>query len=378
MFRLFLFGVFLILFLSGCGNEISFYKRGVYFENKGEYAKALSSYRNSIKRDSTYALSYMGIGSVMVKNKRWEEALLNLLKANELGINDQELNMMIGQVYESLNQMDKAAEAYGKAIKERPEDALLHLKLGDTLEKKRDYEGALKEYNSAIAIAIDFPEAYFHSARMLVKLGKFKEAEETYLSAIKIKKDYVDAQNNLTALYIDTKQITKAMNSAKKTLETDGGFVTGIINMGIVYELKGLKNKAGEYYRKAIKKDNSNGFAHFKYAMNLIDLNKIEDAAKELKLAINFSPDFPPAYNELSLISLDNGNYNEALNNLKKALEIDSTYSTAYYNMGHILANMGKYNEAASAYKKYLLYAHNPEDSLSVKTKINILSDREK
>jgi tetratricopeptide (TPR) repeat protein len=112
--------------------------------------------------------------------------------------------------------------------------------------------------------------------------------------------------------------------------------------------------------------------------MYLMNLDKNEDAIKELKLTIIFSPDFPPAYNELSLISLDSGNFSEALKNLKKALEIDSTYSIAYYNMGHILANMGKYNEASSAYKNYLIYAHNPEDSLSVKTKINILSAKEK
>ena len=78
---------------------------------------------------------------------------------------------------------------YGKAIKERPDDALAHLTLGEILEKNHEYEAALAEYNSAIALAIDFPEAYFHSARMLAKLGRITEAEEAYLQALEIKID---------------------------------------------------------------------------------------------------------------------------------------------------------------------------------------------
>ena len=99
--------VLLMIILAGCGSEISYYKRGSYYEKKGEYAKALEAYRTSLKHDSTYALSYMGVGNVMVKNKRWEDALENLLKANVLGIADQDFYMMLGQVYEELWQSDK-------------------------------------------------------------------------------------------------------------------------------------------------------------------------------------------------------------------------------------------------------------------------------
>ena len=152
----------LIIFFIGCSTEISLYKRGVFHENKGEYSKAIKTYQNSIKRDSTYALSYMGIGSVYIKNKRWEDALNYILKANELGINDQDIYMMLGQIYESLDELELAAEAYGKAIKKRPEVALMHLRLGTSLEKNHEYEAALDEYNSAIALEIEFPEAYFH------------------------------------------------------------------------------------------------------------------------------------------------------------------------------------------------------------------------
>ena len=143
----------LLICFIGCRNEISYYKRGVYHETKGEYAKSLQAYRNSIKYDSTYALSYFGIGRVMVKNSRWEDALNYLLKSSGLGINDQDLYMMLGQVYESLDEIELAAEAYGKAIKARPDDALSHLTLGASLEKDHQYEAALNEYNSAIAIA---------------------------------------------------------------------------------------------------------------------------------------------------------------------------------------------------------------------------------
>ena len=111
------------------------------------------------------------------KNERWNDALTNLLKAENLGIDAQEFHMLLGSVYEALNDIDRAGEEYGKAIKDRPDDVYAHLLLGSTLEKAGDYESALSEYNAAIAIAIDYHEAYFHSARMLYKLKRSHEAE---------------------------------------------------------------------------------------------------------------------------------------------------------------------------------------------------------
>ena len=230
---IFITSVILIIFFIGCSTEISLYRRGVFYENKGEYSKAIKAYQNSIERDSTYALSYMGIGSVYIKNKRWEDALNYLLRANKLGINDQDIYMMLGQVYETLDELELAAEAYSKAIKKRPDDALMHLKLGTSLEKNHEYEAALNEYNSAIALEIDFPEAYFHSARMLSKLNRIKEAEETYLQALQLREKYVEAQNNLTVLYLISDQSLKAFDSAEKTMEIDAGYIPGIVNMGI-------------------------------------------------------------------------------------------------------------------------------------------------
>jgi len=362
-----------LLVLAGCGTEISYYKRGVYYENKGDYGKAIREYRASIKHDSTYALSYMGIGSVMMKNKQWEPALENLLLANTLGINNQDFFMMLGQVYEELGRMDLAAEVYGRAIKDRPDDVLLHLTLGASLEKNRDFEGALAEYNSAIALAIDFPEAYYHSARMLTTLNKVHEAEENYLQALKLKNNYVQAQNNLTVLYLDSDRIRKARESAEKTLKIDAGYVPGVVNMGIVHELLGERKKAEGFYRKAIEIDASSYIAHFRLAMLLIGDQRDSDALEEFNKTLEFRPDFSPAYNEMGLMALDNGNFSKALECLSRAVAIDSTFAIAYFNLGGIYSNMGEFRKAADAYTRYLQYARAPSDSTEIQSRIGIL-----
>ena len=101
------------------------------------------------------------------------------------------------------------------------------------------------------------------------------------------------------------------------------------------------------------------------------------DALKEFDLALEYDPDFLPAYNELGIIALDEGRYEDALEQLQKAVTLDSTYATAYYNMGGVLANMGEYNHAARAYENYLSHSEAPDDSLEIRSKIRILSQRE-
>ena len=360
--------------ITGCSSEISYFKRGYRFEKQGKYEKAIKAYNKSLKHDPDYALSYFGLGSVHSKNNRWDEALTNLLNAENLGLDDDEFHMLLGSVYEALNDLDKAAIEYGKAIKERPEEIIPHLKFGRSLEKEKDYEGALGEYKTAIAIATDFPEAYFHSARMLLKLKRIKESEEMYFQAIKFKKgNYPQAQNNLTVLYIETNQIMKAYESALKTRNIDEGYTPGIVNMGFLHELMKDDKAAEKYYREAIKKDPDYGMGHYRLALLMIRNEELKKAEDELKFAIMAAPDFSPAHNELGLLELGKGNYTKALDYLKNAVRIDSTYAVAYYNMGGILANNGKYLKAASAYNKYLTHAESPEDANEVISRIRIL-----
>ena len=113
--------------------------------------------------------------------------------------------------------------------------------------------------------------------------------------------------------------------------------------------------------------------AHFRLAMLLLGVDKTDEATDEFKLTIQHNPNFSPAYNEMGLMALEDGEYGKALEFLKNAVELDSTYSTAYYNMGGVLANIGEYREAAKAYRNYLTNADTPADSSEVNALIDIL-----
>ena len=235
---------------------------------------------------------------------------------------------------------------------------------------------ALQKIESGILDSADLVSTI--SRGMLAKLERFKEAEETYFQVLKLNNKYVQAQNNLTVIYIDTRQPIKAFESAEKTQNIDAGYVPGIVNMGVVYELLGNKKKAEEYYLKAIERDKTSSLAHFRLAMFMLSNDNIDKARDELQLALQYNPEFSQAYNEMGLLALEDGKYEEALEHLQKAVNIDSTYAAAYYNMGGVLANVGEYQKAAEAYNNYLIHKKTSEDSLEVAAKIRILLSADK
>lgn len=364
------------LFISGCASEITYYKRGVQFEKKGEYAKAMEAYRKSITRDPNYALSYFGLGSVYSKNKLWDASLENLLKARDMGIDDQDIHMLLGSVYEAMGKTDLAAEEYGRAIKARPDDVLSHLKLGATMEKSRDFEGALVEYRAASSIVIDFPEAYFHAGRMLVELGRSREAEEALGQALKLNKKYAAAQNELTILRIRQNRIQNAFESAKKTLDIDAGYVPGMVNMGYVFELMNDQKAAMQWYVKALRRNPDSDMAHYRLGILKKKMGDGKGAKEEFMAAVQANSSLSSALNELGILSLGDGDYTGAFDYFSDAAAADSTFSDAYYNMAGIRMNMGNYSSAAEYYRKYLDFAGNPEDSSEVRARIDILSSR--
>ena len=103
-----------------------------------------------------------------------------------------------GASYRQIGNLDKAEDAYRKAIKSSPNfiDALNNL--GAVLKEKGDLLGAKEVLNRAIGKDPKFPEALNNLGNVLSDLGDYKAAETAYEKALELKPDYPEAHRNIS------------------------------------------------------------------------------------------------------------------------------------------------------------------------------------
>lgn len=108
--------------------------------------------------------------------------------------------MMLGDAYMSIQEPDRAVEAYEQALKRNPRDAALACKMGRALVKTHQYGKAINYYKEAVK-GEDAAQLKLDMAELYMKLGQHDKAEKMLSQELEAKVDNSD----LSALMARTK-----------------------------------------------------------------------------------------------------------------------------------------------------------------------------
>ncbi len=129
---------------------------------------------------------------------------------------------------------DKAIAAYGRAVKEMPEDPAAHNSLGLALLQARRLEDALKVYTRAHQLAPDDPIPLEKSADVLERLGRLKEAAQQYI--------------NVAEVYLAQRDLEKAIGNWERATRLTAGLVHIHQRLALAYERTGQRKSAIREY----------------------------------------------------------------------------------------------------------------------------------
>ncbi|MCC3573324.1 MAG: tetratricopeptide repeat protein [Microcoleus sp. PH2017_40_RAT_O_B] len=173
------------------------YSLGKVFAKKGEWDKAISSYRQALDLTSDSAEIYQSLGDALVKKSELDEAVIIYQKAIEIQPSLWEVHHNLGDVLQVQGRLDEAVAAYRRAIAFNPDFSWSHNNLGDVLIKQEMWEEAAQAYKSAIGLNPGFHWSHYNLADALVQLERWEEAIATYRCAINLKSDLPCVQEKL-------------------------------------------------------------------------------------------------------------------------------------------------------------------------------------
>lgn len=253
----------------------------------------------------------------------------------------------IGDMYKVLQNNERAAKAYEKAMDNKGGTAALFVKAGLTYEKADNINEAIKAYNKASELDPKNPDA-------------LNALQRIWENQIKINPRNAPAHANLGTVLQKKGDLegAKAQYEAAEAIEPNNIFVR--LNLGTLYQAKGDKKTAIRAYDTILQIEPKNTLAHYYKATALKELRDYAGASRELNSILQYEPNSDLAKKELiEIAKLKGESTGEVVNLLKDIADKNPSDAKSQYDAAFEAHSKGDLTTAITYYKKTI--ALNPK-----------------
>ena len=321
----------------------------------GHLSLAEENFRRVIALDPKSSAAHVNLGVAYMREKRWDDALVELHKAETLSPDEPGIRLNIGLAYYRKNDFAAAVEPFSAALHRAPESLQARYLLGlcyfftnqykeatDTLAPLWAKEAsnlnylyvlsiaASKSSNSALqkrafdqmlAIGQNTPEFHLYVGKAWLAEDDTNKALEEFHAAAAARSDLPLVHYFLGRTYLEQHAYPEAEAELLKDMAIEPDFAYSYEDLGILYARLNQPEKAERYYRQAIEHNNT---------------------------LVN-------SYFGLAKLYREGGRYQEALEMLDHAEQLAPHSASVHYTRGQVLARLG---QSAKAHQEFDIAAN--------------------
>lgn len=191
---------------------------------------------NSVAIWENLATMYENTAAIVPDAAEW--SIKSLMRASELEPTNAVLVWKIGNMYATQNNLSKAIEYYQKSIALKKDYAEAYVSLSNVYELNKETDKAIEIYKNFAQLGMNAnPEMLFNFGRILYNRGgkdDRKDAEKLWLEAVRLQPSYSNALYSLGLLYENRGDKTKALEYYYKVKDLNPG------NKDILEKIKAL------------------------------------------------------------------------------------------------------------------------------------------
>jgi Flp pilus assembly protein TadD len=200
------------------------------------------------------------MGSVLINNKSYAEAIIHLRKAVSLDPNLGIAHHELGVVLESIGKHDEAASEFALATKlnaeqERKAAASAAIDRGDLALGKGDLAGAGTEFQNAVRLEPSWAKAHEGLAESLLSQGNTEEAIAEFRQALQLRPIYYEAEFHLGKALYKKQDLQEAVARFQNAVRLRPLSAEAYNDLGLALAAKGDYKEAVFAFRKALKID---------------------------------------------------------------------------------------------------------------------------
>lgn len=200
------------------------------------------------KKDRFY---YYFRGVIYEKRGGYIKAIQNYLKAIEINPEYSKARNRLATLYFRLKKYTKAENHFHKAIYANPYNPFIQYNLGNFYFYIGDYTNSIKYLKNAIKYKANFGSAYQKLGIMMYHKKEYLEANKYLYKAIKFKKGSYITYYYIGLSYYNLENDGLAISNLERAIKMKSDFYEAIIQVGKIYQIYGEYLKAIASYQRA-------------------------------------------------------------------------------------------------------------------------------
>lgn len=206
-------------------NADQYYKQGEAYLLAKDYMHGAEAYRKAIALQPNMTAAYYGIALCYDQQSQWPAEAAAWKQYFALGgRSEPNAYLLLGNVDQRLKKHQEALEAYGNAIRLKPEfgnSAAVRMWIGDAYYETKQYEKAAPEYLASVRIKPDQIDPMIRLGISYLMLDRLPDAEVALQRATRLEPKHVIAQSALGTVYVNRGKKAEAMQVYKTLLALD-------------------------------------------------------------------------------------------------------------------------------------------------------------
>jgi len=346
---------------------------GIIHDEKGDYNKAIESYRRAVTYDRKNPVIYRNLAIAYRHKKDFEKAGEFAGKALDIDSRNINNRMLLGNILYEQGRYKDAAKEYEAALDAKPDHPgalynlamslykkgdelaaieylkragaadrigevarLAYAKLGVIFTERRDFDLAEKYLSMGSSIAPSDPVNRYNLGIVYLKRNKPDQALAEFIKAEELGREDAAVLESLGEAYYSLKQYDRSLEAYNRVLEKNRRDAKILSRIAEIYYEKGELDRAYEYYHK---------------------ITTMEPASENARVA----------YLNIGNILDDSQQFGEAVEAYNRALAISPKDDAALYNLGIAYKHAGKPERAIESWKRAAeLNPDNPQPLLAI------------
>jgi tetratricopeptide (TPR) repeat protein len=331
-----------------------------YYLDKNERNRALAvvKHANTLHPQSVNLL--LKQAHLFALCDREKQALETLDHVEKLQPFDPDIFIIRGNIYNNLQEFDKAITNYQQALAYSDIKDELYFNIALACQNRLDYESAVKFLKKCILENPDFEMAYEELAVSYGFSGLTDDGVVFYKQLIdRIPYSYL-AWFNLGDVYSRLGQYDNALEAFDYALLIKDDYVPALIEQGNTFALMDRYDEAIASFKSTFNYSTPDAVIFYNIAECYENLEKMEEARGYYKKAVKLNPEMSQAWYGIGTTLEFQQKWFEAIHYIKKALEFDATNGEYWYTLGDCECELNNLEEAEKCYIKVM--EHEPEN----------------
>ncbi|MRG70171.1 tetratricopeptide repeat protein [Alphaproteobacteria bacterium HT1-32] len=325
------------------------------FLDAGMTDRAGDMFRQSIAGDPANNAARLGLGIVLIRLGRYDEAVEQLGTVDPEDARYAEARIASAEAY--ARQGDHAAEvaALNDAITHHPAAPLaLRLKHASALRRAGSFDEAEAVITVLLGIAARDVNLLYEHGMIAMDRGQYEQAADRFRSALALNPDLTEGWVNLCIAAKNSYQPDIAVEAGRRAVQIEPDMVLAHVALGNALRAADRRPEALAEFLTAVTLAPDNAEAQMGRGLLLMETGQIPEAVQALTKASELSTKQPRIFNNLSVALRYNRQFDAAIVAAERAVDLVPASADSHNNLANALRDAGRLFEAEVAYRRSL------------------------